>query len=99
MMRDTNRYVNNMVHTINVVGDIHVTKKWKIGFTTGYDFVQKSMSYTSIDIYRDMHCWEMSFNWIPFGYRKGWGFTINVKAAVLKDVLKYNRPNDYRNNL
>ena len=46
-----------------------------------------------------MHCWEMSFNWIPFGYRKGWGFTINVKAAVLKDVLKYNRPNDYRNNL
>ena len=99
MMRDTNRYANNMVHTINVVGDIHVTKKWKIGFTTGYDFVQKSMSYTSIDIYRDMHCWEMSFNWIPFGYRKGWGFTINVKAAVLKDVLKYNKPNDYRNNL
>lgn len=99
MLRDTNRYVNNMVHTINVTGDIHVTKKWKIGFATGYDFVQKSMSYTSIDIYRDMHCWEMSFNWIPFGYRKGWGFTINVKAAVLKDVLKYNRPNDYRNNL
>ncbi|MBO4504611.1 MAG: LPS-assembly protein LptD [Bacteroidales bacterium] len=99
MLRDTNRYVNNMVHTINVMGEIHVTKKWKIGFTTGYDFIQKSMSYTSIDIYRDMHCWEMSFNWIPFGYRKGWGFTINVKAAVLKDVLKYSRPNDYRNNL
>ena len=99
MLRDTNRYVNNMVHTINVMGELQVTKKWKIGFTTGYDFVQKSMSYTSIDIYRDMHCWEMSFNWIPFGYRRGWGFTINVKAAVLKDVLKYSKPNDYRNNL
>jgi hypothetical protein len=98
MLRDTNRYVNNMVHTINVTGDIHVTKKWKIGFATGYDFVQKSMSYTSIDIYRDMHCWEMSFNWIPFGYRKGWSFTINIKADALKDV-KIPLKKDFRDNL
>lgn len=99
MLRDTNRYANNMVHTLNVMADVNITKKWKVGVTTGYDFVQKDFSYTSIDIYRDMHCWEMSFNWIPFGYRKGWSFTINVKASVLKDVLKYHRPNDYRNNL
>ncbi len=99
MLLDTNRYTNNMVHTINVVGDINITKKWRVGFTTGYDFVQKSLSYTSIDIYRDMHCWEMSLNWIPFGYRKGWTFTINVKAAVLKDVLKLPLHQDYRDNL
>lgn len=99
MLRDTNRYTNNMVHTVNVVGDFNLTKKWRIGITTGYDFVQKSLSYTSIDVHRDMHCWEMSFNWVPFGYRKGWSFTINVKAAVLKDVLKFNQHKDYRDNL
>lgn len=99
MLLDTNRYSNNMVHTINVVGEVHVTKKWKVGFTTGYDFVAKDLSYTSLDIYRDLHCWEMSFNWIPFGYRKGWSFTINVKASVLKDVLKYNLHRDFRDNL
>ena len=96
---DTNKYSRNMVHTINVQGEINVTRKWKVGFTTGYDFVQKDLSYTSIDIYRDMHCWEMSFNWIPFGYRKGWSFTLNVKAAVLKDVLKIPWHSDYRDNL
>ena len=92
-------YKFNMVHTLNVSGDVQVTKKWKIGFTTGYDFVQKSLSYTSLDFYRDMHCWEMSFNWIPFGYRKGWQFTINVKSSTLRDVLKLNLHQDFTNNL
>ncbi len=99
MLRDTNLYNNNMVHTVNVMGNVNITKKWKVGFTTGYDFVQKSLSYTSIDIYRDLHCWEMSLNWVPFGYRKGISFTINVKAAVLKDVLKLPLKQDYRDNL
>ena len=99
MLRDTVKYTRNMVHTLNVVGSVYLTRKWKVGFTTGYDFVQKDLSYTSIDVYRDMHCWEMSFNWVPFGYRKGWGFTINVKASVLKDVLKYDHHSDYRDNL
>lgn len=96
---DLKPYKNNMVHTLNVNGEIYITKKWKVGFTTGYDFVQKSLSYTSIDVYRDMHCWEMSFNWIPTGYRKGWKFTVNVKSSTLRDVLKLPLHQDFRSNL
>ena len=91
------KYTNNIIQTLNVMGDFNITKKWKIGFTTGYDFVAKTLSYTSLDIYRDLHCWEMRFNWIPFGLRRGWSFTINVKAAVLQD-LKYNKKHDFREN-
>mgnify|MGYP002620132841 CR=1 FL=1 len=98
-LQDSVLYNRNIIHTLNVVGDFYITKKWKIGFTTGYDFVQKDFSYTSVDVHRDMHCWEMAFSWIPFGYRKGWSFTINVKANVLKNVLKYNKHNDFRDNL
>ncbi len=97
--QDLKPYRHNMVHTLNVTGDVNVTKKWKVSFTTGYDFVQKSLSYTSIDIYRDMHCWEMGFNWIPVGARRGFNFTINVKSATLKDVLKLTVPYDFRTNL
>ena len=99
MYPDLKPYAHNIVHTLNVAGDINITKKWRIGFTTGYDFVQKSLSYTSLDFYRDMHCWEMSFNWIPVGYRKGWSFTINVKSSTLRDVLKYKKERDFRDNL
>jgi lipopolysaccharide assembly outer membrane protein LptD (OstA) len=91
------KYNGNIIQTLNISGDINITKKWKIGFTTGYDFTQKDLSYTSLDVYRDLHCWEMRFNWIPFGMRRGWSFTINVKASVLQD-LKYNMKRDFREN-
>jgi hypothetical protein len=55
------------------------------------------MSYTSIDIYRDLHCWEMRFNWVPFGYYKSWNFTINIKASSLHDV-KYEKRENYQSN-
>lgn len=89
-------YENSVVQTLNVSGDFNLTPKWKIGFTTGYDFEQKAIAYTSIDIYRDLHCWEMRFNWIPFGFRKGWNFTIAVKANMLKD-LKYEMKSSFKN--
>ena len=92
-------HTGRIIQTLNVSGEFNITKKWKVGFTTGYDFVQKTLSYTSLDFYRDMHCWEMSFNWIPTGYRKGWKFTINVKSSTLRDVLKLNLHDDFRNNL
>jgi hypothetical protein len=91
------KYNNNIVQTINISGDVNITRKWKVGFTTGYDIQQKDFSYTSIDIYRDLHCWEMRLNWIRFGYRRGWNFQINVKASVLQD-LKFKMQRDFRDN-
>jgi hypothetical protein len=91
----SNPYEHRVIQTLNVAGDLNITSKWRLGFTTGYDFVQKGISFTSLDIYRDLHCWEMRFNWIPFGIRKGWNFTINIKSATLKDV-KWNKKKDFR---
>ena len=92
---DKNKYTSDIKQTIGLSGDVNITKKWKIGFSTNYDFMNKKFALTTIDIYRDLHCWEMRFNWIPFGDRKGWSFTINVKASVLQD-LKYNMKRDFR---
>ncbi len=75
-------------------GDIAVTPNWKVQVTSGYDFQLKDFTYTSIDIYRDLHCWQMSFRWIPFGLRQSYVFNINVKAAVLQD-LKLTRRKDW----
>ena len=89
-------YETNKSATLTVRGDVNLTPKWKIGFSSGYDFINKDYTYTSIDFYRDLHCWEMRMNWVPFGYRKGWNFTIAVKASMLQD-LKYELRNDFRN--
>jgi len=83
------------IQTLSFYGDLNLTPKWKFGFRSGYDFERKEISYTSIDIYRDLHCWELKFNWIPTGYRKSWNVTINVKASVLQD-LKLTKKKDWR---
>ncbi len=88
---------NTYVHTIGLNGDISITPKWKVTFSTGWDFVNNKISYTNLSVYRDLHCWEMRFNWIPIGSYKSWNFTINVKAQALKD-LKYEKKKDYRDN-
>lgn len=83
------------VQTLGVSGDVSITPKWKINFRTGWDFETKKFTYTTIDFYRDLHCWEMRFSWIPTGNRKSWTFGINIKASILKD-LKYDRKKDFR---
>lgn len=80
--------------SLNFSGDLKLTEKWKIGFNSGYDFDAKDLSYTSLNIYRDLHCWEMLVKWIPFGYRQSYNFTIRVKASVLQD-LKWEKKKDW----
>ena len=80
--------------SLNFSGNFKITKKWKIGFRSGYDFDEKDFTYTSIDIYRDLHCWEMLFNWIPIGFHQSYTFTIRVKAAALRD-LKFEKKKDW----
>ena len=83
--------------TLSVSGNASLTKNWRIAMSTGYDFVNHGMSYTTVDIQRDLHCWEMKLSWIPFGYYKSWFFQINIKADALRDV-KYEKRQQYQEN-
>jgi hypothetical protein len=97
-MKSANKkYNSNIIQTINISAEVNITRKWKIDITTGYDIKNKDFSYTQIGIYRDLHCWEMRFNWVPLGFRKGWNFQINVKASALQD-LKFKMRRDFREN-
>jgi hypothetical protein len=91
------KYKSSVIQTINLAADLSITRKWKIDIKTGYNVQERKIIYTEINIYRDLHCWEMKFGWVPFGPRKQWNFQINVKAPALKD-LKYEMKQDFRDN-
>jgi hypothetical protein len=82
---------NNFVQTLNYSGDFNLTKKWKIGYSSGWDFRAKQVTFTSINLTRDLHCWEFKFDWIPFGYRQSFLFTIHVKASILQELKQTRR--------
>ncbi len=94
----TKQYNKSLLsQTLSINGNMSLTKKMNLTFNSGYDFTRKEITMTQIAITRDLHCWDMSFNWVPNGTVKMWEFSIRVKAAVLSD-LKYERRKDYHDN-
>lgn len=85
---------NKLTQTLQFNGDLSITPKWKIGFSSGYDFINKKLTQTNVTIYRDLHCWEFKFNWVPFGTLQSWSLDLNVKSPVLQD-LKLSRRRDW----
>ena len=88
---------SKITQTLNFNGNLKLTPKWQIGVTSGWDFEKNTLSYTSMNIFRDLHCWEMRLSWIPIGYHQSYSFTINAKASILKD-LKYNKQKSWYDN-
>ncbi len=83
-----------VIQNVNISGDFSVTNKWKISYSTGYDIERKQISLTNLGITRDLHCWIMRFEWVPFGERQSYFFTIGVKSSILQD-LKFDKREYY----
>lgn len=86
----------NITSTVMLHGDVNVTPKWKVQFNTGYDFRRKEVSLTQFNIYRDLHCWDLSVGWTPFGQYKSYNITIRAKASVLQDLKLSKRNSHFR---
>jgi hypothetical protein len=77
----------NIIQSLRVRGDFSLTPKWKIGFNSGYDFKTKKVTTTNVSIHRDLHCWEMQVSMVPFGKYRSYSFQINIKSAILHDLM------------
>jgi hypothetical protein len=87
-------FTENIQQTLSFNGDINVTENWKVGMNSGFDLKQMKFTYTSMNIYRNLHCWEIRLNMVPFGFRKSYSLDINVKSSILQD-LKLSRKRDW----
>ena len=72
--------------TVRANGQLQLTPKWQVTYNTGFDFDVKEFVQTSIGLYRDLGCWEMRANWIPFGTFTSYTIDIQIKASALKDL-------------
>ncbi|WP_264538306.1 putative LPS assembly protein LptD [Flavobacterium sp. N1736] len=77
-------------NSIMISANMDITPKWKGGVSTGYDFVQKGVTFTQFRFERDLLSWRMAFNWSPLGTNSNWNFFIGIKSGVLSDI-KWNK--------
>ncbi len=78
--------VQNKRQSVDINASIELTKSWRIGFRTGYDMVKKDITFTTIDFYRDLHCWQINVFWVPFGFQRSYTIGISAKSNILQDL-------------
>jgi lipopolysaccharide assembly outer membrane protein LptD (OstA) len=85
------------VHSIMFSGNLDLTPKWKLGYSSGYDVKNGAFTFSRFNFARDLDSWNFNFNWVPFGTNSSYTFFIGVKSSVLSD-LKWdkNKPPDRR---
>ncbi len=78
-IRATNRFgladITNPLRLSN-----RVTDKWRVQHSINYDYRRKEIVSHSVDLYRQLHCWEFTFRWVPNGINKGFYFRLNLMA-------------------
>ena len=77
-------------HNLSFSASLGLGSGWKASTSLSYDVNAKKLSYTSINVSIDLHCWSMNASFVPFGPYKSYTFHIGVNASMLAD-LKYDK--------
>ena len=84
------RYPYALTHSLNVSGNVKIGSRWNITYSSGYDFTSKEMSMTTVNITRDLHCFNMSCG-LVFGPFTSYNFSIRANSSMLTDALKWDQ--------
>ena len=82
-----------MTNSINTRGNIRLSPNWDLSIgNIGYDFRSKRITYPYLGFTRNLHCWEMGFNWAP--QRGTYSFYLRVNQTPLDFIkIPYQRNN------
>ena len=84
------RYPYKLTQNMNFSGNVKLSNKWNINFSSGWDFMDKELTTTTMNISRDLHCFNMSCGVVLKPYRS-YNFSIRANSAMLADALKYDQ--------
>lgn len=94
----TMRYPYKFTQNMNFSGNIGISDNWRINFTSGYNFEFKKLTTTTVNIYRDLHCFEMSCGIVLSPYTS-FNFSFRATSQMLADALKWDKRSGVGNNV
>lgn len=77
-------------------GSFLLSPKWNFNVNGYYDLDTKKLQMFTMNISRDMHCWQMSISVTPVGLYRFFSINISPKSSMLQD-LKINRTRTFLN--
>lgn len=89
---------HNHMQTLSISGSVRLTKDLNISVNSGLDLTKLKVTTTTLNATYDLHCFQISFMWVPFGQWESWSFRIAAKASALADLLQYRKSSSYWDN-
>jgi hypothetical protein len=85
------KYVPN--NTLTVTGDVTLTENWKVTATGYLDAESGKVTNANLVLYRNIHCWNLLFNWTPIGTNKSFMITVRGNGSALSNAqFRLQRP-------
>ena len=92
------RYPYKFTQNLNISGNIGISDNWRINFTSGYNFEYKKLTTTTMNISRDLHCFEMSCGIVLAPYTS-FNFSFRATSQMLADALKIDKRSSRSSNI
>lgn len=92
------RYPFKFIHNLNFSGNVKLSSNWIINFSSGWDFTNNELSMTTVNVSRDMHCFNISAGFV-FGPFTSYHVTMRANASTLTDALKYDKKSSYSSSI
>lgn len=92
------RYPYKFTQNMNFSGNLKLSSDWNCNFSSGWDFNMKKISMTTVNISRDMHCFNISCG-LVFGTFTSYHISMRANASTLTDALKYDKKSSYNSSI
>ncbi|GAB5466799.1 MAG: putative LPS assembly protein LptD [Candidatus Kapaibacteriales bacterium] len=79
--------------TVNAGANFVVAETWKFRASANFDFVREEILTPNLSLTKDLHCWELTFNWVPTGPNSQFWLRFGIKSSQLSDLFLEQRRN------
>ncbi len=81
------------VQTLVLSGDLSFTKRWNLSGNLNFNVQDARLTNAYFSLNRNMHCWALSFYYVPIGGNKSFLLTIRNTSSIFKDAkLEFRKP-------
>ncbi len=94
----TGWYGYKLTQNLNISGNVKISNKWNMNFSSGWDFIDHDFTTTTMNISRDLHCFSMSCGIVLSPYMS-YNFSFRANSSMLADALKYDQRSSAGNNI
>lgn len=79
----------NKTATLNANNiQFNLTPKWSVSTRLGYDFIDKELTPAQFRLSREMICWNLSFQFNPFGDFQYYSFRLSLNSGQISSLFQ-----------